>query len=197
MKRLFFLFVALSIMPFITSCSIQYGSAAANKYIEGYWGQWYEIPYWMCNGSIGDFIVYHPDQHPSDYCFKIHTTNPPTFSSDDIKHGKWYTCSGYIEYHYYTKYPTNYAHASKDFVNLYLPSLSSVGAEVLRRPATIKIYKDKDVTTYNVYFDDVGFGFSRSNGKLKMTRGAKNALWGVFGSIGVILMSALLYGLSS
>lgn len=197
MKRLLYVSVILAIMTFITSCSTQYGAASANKYIGGYWGQWYEIPYWMFQGSIGDFVVYHPDQHPSNYSFKIYTNNPPTFTTDDIKHGKWYTCSGYIEYHYYTKYPKNYTQASKDFVNLDLPSLRCKGSEVLRRPATIKIYKDKDVTTYNIYFDDVGFGFSKSNGKLKMTAGAKTALWSILGSVGAIVFSALLYGIAS
>ena len=194
MQKLLYLSIIVVLSLTTTSCSMQYGAASVNKYVAGYWGNWQNIQNWMARGSIGDLIVYHPNQHPSDYCFKLYTDNPPIFSSDDVKHGKWYTCSGYIEYHYYTEFPKNFKVASKDFVNLDLPSLRCRGDKILRRPATIKIYKDKDVTTYNVFFDDVGFGFSRSNGKLKMTSGAKTAIWSVLGGLGAILLSAVIIG---
>lgn len=188
MKRLLVISVTLSIVGLISSCSVQYGAASANKYVGGYWGQWYSIDTWMYQGSVGDFIVYSPSNHPSNYCFKVVANNSP----DDIQNGKWYTCTGYIEYHYYT-IPKNFSVASKSFVNNDLPYLSCNGSEIIRRPATIKVSKDNDGTTYNIFFDEVGFGFEIPKGKRKLTSGAKTTFW----TIGGILLAAIVYGISS
>lgn len=157
---LFFLSLSFLLTPFLTGCGVT-NTISTNQYIEGYWGRWQTPSYWGYHGSPGSFIVYNPgylrDNHPSNFCFRITINN---FNKDSLPKEEWRNYYGTIEYHTVSR-PTDYKYASKVFVQTDLDNLSKVGNYLVKRSAQIKVFKKKNGSyTYNILFDDVGFGVS-------------------------------------
>ena len=73
-----------------------------------------------------------------------------------VSKGEWKEYRGYVEYHssnpYYSSGDSDY------FVKNKLPYLSSSGEYIIKRFATIKVQRGSPSYTYNVFFDNVGFG---------------------------------------
>ena len=140
-----------------SSCSIIYNRMTTNRYLDGYWGpQWKELNGSGYYGNPGRFVVYNHAYygHPSEFSYRITINN---YDDSSLSNGKWYVFSGAIEYHTVSA-PSSYKEASRNFVKYNVETLSKGGNYSVTRSAQIKVHKDKNGYTYNVFFDDVGFG---------------------------------------
>lgn len=153
--------------------SITKAQIRTNAYYDGYWGQWKDqwLPslysstpeefYYGLYGNESGFIVYHADDHPSDYVFKFQINNYVAPTKQQIKeHNKrheWYEYSGTVEYNVVESKPTIKEILKDHGFPIYSdwPGRTEPIAKRVAN-ATIKIapYK-KHPEVYNIWFDDV------------------------------------------
>ena len=161
MKR--HILILLSIIVF-TACGPTY-RLSYNKYIDGSWGEWdvESHPGYVAYGTPDDFVYYHSWTHPSQYVFKVKIYN---FSTEKLKQGKGEGVDffGTITYrrrtHWgaYTIGMYDYKKQSRYFVDSPIDADTN---EFITRNAKIKaFYHRGGAITYNVFFDDVGFGLT-------------------------------------
>ena len=147
----------------ISGCGLIYNDISYCQYLGGYWGSWenyYEYnngwgygTKWSYQGKRDNFVVFEYGKHPSDFSYRISITS---FDDKSLPKGEWKEYRGYVEYH--TNHPVYSSGDSEYFVKYTLPYLSCSGEYVIRRPATIGVNRGSQRYTYNVLFDNVGFG---------------------------------------
>lgn len=147
----------------ISGCGVYKNNISYCQYIGGYWGRWknyYEYDTyggygtrWAYWGEKDNFVVYRQGDHPSDFSYRITILS---FDENKLPKDEWKEYRGYVEYHSYD--PSYSSGNSEYFVRHQLPELSSSGNYVIKRWATIKVKRGSPSYTYNVLFDNVGFG---------------------------------------
>lgn len=147
----------------ISGCGVYKNNISYCQYLGGYWGQWKNYynysdgwgygTKWAYWGEKDNFVVYEQGNHPSDFSYRITILS---FDDKKLSKGEWKEYHGYVEYHsskpYYSSGDSDY------FVKNKLPNLSSYGEYIIKRFATIKVQRGSPSYTYNVFFDNVGFG---------------------------------------
>lgn len=177
MKRLLFVFVLCMLSILSIEAAVRWSA-----YYDGYWGKWYTYDYWQdasYKGGYGGFICYKTYDHPSQWMWKLTINNyiPPTKKEkkEHLKKGQWYEYQGWFEYYISDECQSikeilkrlGAGFANQVFVCPSQHQTTKGQRPCVKRtvPARIMIEPYKDVPcNYNIWFEDVGFGISDSNG---------------------------------
>lgn len=153
-------FFASSVFPqYYLKIPPKQGYVYCNCYYDGYWGKETSILNAVFYGDYHSFIVYNPDDHPSEYRFKVTIDNYHKPSKSEVKMSKYnndfITYTGTVEYYVNEEYPT-----IKDGLKKFYGPWVGGGTHPVKRvaKATIGIENfNNHPKTYNILFDEVGF----------------------------------------
>lgn len=149
----------LPIILMLTGCGTFY-KLSCSQYLDGYWGDWKDLSWCEVKGQPDEFIVYAKSKHPSEFGVRVMINNYDAKAVKRLKKNEALTFNGTVEYRRkdYRVSQYLYSQQSKTWVES-LPYLDYVTNEVIKRNATIKVYRNFDGTiTYNALFDGVGVG---------------------------------------
>lgn len=150
MKKL--IIVVLTVVSSLTAMGQQYAAC-----VNGYWTDWNSS--WSINfrSTTDGFILCSDNNTPWDYSFKCSYDNRSGY-----KDGKWTVYSGIVEYYTSSDYPTITSILSRSSYPFVHPG-TWTDARKHTANAQVRIRKNIVGKTYNVWFDNVGFGVSLQN----------------------------------
>lgn len=149
MKKLLVLVIA--VVSSLTAMGQQYAAC-----VNGYWTDW--------EGGLGSvtfqetnngFILYQSTGKPWDFSFRCTMDMQSSYKED-----KWTVYSGTAEYYTSKDYPTIASMFSSYHYPFVYPCYFYPDARKHTVRAQIKIRKNIFGKTYNIWFDNVGFGVS-------------------------------------
>lgn len=137
-------------------------------FYDGLWSEWSPRYFARASGNWHDFVIYNANGGSiHNYLFRITIDNPETLPDKKqrkvmFKNKQWLEFTGTIEYYICDDYPTAYDIFKKNWQWIEYNYSDTRPVIKVKKIVTIKISPTKGdkIGTYNLWWENVGFGFS-------------------------------------